>query len=200
MSSVEKRYTATVEEFFAYLESIPGKAEYFKGEIFDMAGGTKAHGLIQLNIGATLRSMLSNEPCIVYPSDVMVEIAVAEAYFFPDAQIVCNEEITDLQKLSTASPTVIVEVLSESTAAYDRGGKFQTYMKIKSLREYVLIEQETAQVDVFSRSSFEEDWIYKSYSGLGDSFYLPSLNLRIPLAEVYAKVVFPEPKPKPQVR
>lgn len=121
---------------------------------------------------------------------MMVHILDAQAVFFPDVQVVCGEENHDPKGTATYDPILIVEVLSDSRAAYDRGGKFQTYMKLKSLREYVLIEQDTVQVDVFSRPSFEGDWIYRSYSKLTDTVIFPSLNIRILVSDIYAKVVF----------
>lgn len=190
MSTVEKKSRATLQEFFSYIQDSPNRAEFFRGEIFDMAGGTKAHSALQVNMSTALNIALVDQPCIVYSPDMMVHILEADAVFFPDVQVVYAAENEHQQELATHSPSVIVEVLSPARASYDRGGKFQTYMKIRSLREYVLIEQETVQVDVFSRASFESDWIYRSYTHLDDQIDLPSLNIQIAMKSIYAKIVF----------
>lgn len=178
-----------MQEFFAYIQDSPTKAEYYKGEVFDMAGGTKVHGALQVNMSTALHNALREQPCIVYSSDTMVHILEADAVFLPDIQVVCDKETLEQKGLANYHPILIVEVLSDSRAAYDRGGKFQAYMKIRSLREYVLIEQDTMQVDVFSRPSFEEDWIFRSYSKPEDLVALPSLNIHISVADIYFKVV-----------
>lgn len=198
MSAGGKISHITVAEFFDFIKDSPKKAEFFKGKVFDMAGGSANHSQLQGNTITSLNIALRNQPCRVYTSDMMVHILDANAVFFPDVQVVCDEYDHDPKGLATYHPTVIVEVLSAARAAYDRGGKFQVYMKIKSLREHVLIEQSTLQVDVFSRPSHDADWTYRSYSKPGDLVALPSLGIEIPLADIYAKVVLePEENTQP---
>ncbi len=196
MSAVEKTTKISLQEFFNFVQDSPTKAEYYKGDVFDlgevlnMAGGSKNHSQIQGNMVTALNNALRDKPCIVHPSDMMVHIPTADAVFFPDVQVVCDPENEERSTIATYHPTLIVEVLSQSRAAYDRGGKFQIYVKIKSLREYVLIEQDTMQVDVFSRPAFEENWTFRSYTQAEDRIELPSLGIQISVADIYHKVVF----------
>jgi Uma2 family endonuclease len=185
----------TLQEFFAFIEESPTKAEFYKGEVFDMAevsnmaGGSRNHSHLQGNMVTALNIALRDQPCIVHPSDMMVHIPEADAVFFPDVQVECTPENDEQSECVNYHPILIVEVLSPTGAAYDRGGKFQVYMKIRSLREYVLIEQNTMQVDVFSRPTFEENWIFRFYSKPEDLVAFPSLGIQISVADIYHKVV-----------
>ena len=127
---------------------------------------------------------------MVYPSDVMLKIPASESIFFPVSQIVCDDDNLDQAASSTENPILIVEVLSESRAAFDHGGKFQAYMKIQSLREYVLIEQTHIRIDVLSRKEFDADWIFRSNTSLEDKIHFESLNINISVQDIYAKIKF----------
>jgi Uma2 family endonuclease len=195
-----RRYT--LEEYFEIEHGSPEKHEFRNGEIINlsqligMAGGAVAHSLITINFAAALRSRLKGGPCRVYSSDLRVRTPRKTLYSFPDATVICGkaqiETIPGVGETAT-NPQVIVEVLSPSTEAYDRGDKFARYREFDTLREYVLISQHEARVEVFLRS---EDglWAFAPYSGIEATAKLRSLNVDLPLAEVFDGVEFPPPE------
>jgi Uma2 family endonuclease len=137
-SQAQKRSTA--EEYLALERQAQCKSEYYAGEIFAVAGASRWHNLIVANVIGELRSQLKGQPCTTYPSDMRVKISPTGLYTYPDVTVVCGEaQFDDTQQDTLLNPTLIVEVLSESTAAYDRGGKFAHYRKLATLMEYVLI-------------------------------------------------------------
>jgi Uma2 family endonuclease len=188
MYPVEKKDKATAAEFFAYLESIEGRAEFFNGEILDMAGGSPNHGLITMNCGIAIGSQLEDGNCAAYSNDLLVGIEFANAYVFPDLTVVCGElELTDTHPQIAKNPQVIVEVLSPSTQDRDRTSKLIRYMQIPSLREYLLVEQSKPQVDVcfINERGF---WDSETVVGLDGILKIRSLGMEIPLAKIYRKV------------
>lgn len=175
------------------------KHEYFNGEIFSMAGGTIIHSLITANTIRETGNVLKGKPCRVYDSNLRVRIPRSPQYTYPDLTIACEDlefDPDDEEKHTYLNPTVIVEVLSPSTEAYDRGRKFQQYRKIQSLREYVLIAQDRAVVETFFRND-DGDWVLSSYSEVNATLVLRSVGVRIALAEIYAGVTFPPEKDVP---
>ena len=165
------------------------RSEYYAGEIFAMAGGSPRHSLIKLNISAMLRDRLLKLPCTPYDSDLRIRIPTG-LYTYPDVSVICGElAFDDEHKDTVLNPTVLVEVLSPTTEAYDRGKKFDHYRRIESLREYVLVSQDEPRVERFLRND-DGTWTLAIASGLSDSIALPSLGLTLPLSEVFAKVDF----------
>ena len=165
------------------------RSEYYAGEIFAMAGGSPRHSLIKMNIGAMLRDRLLNRPCTPYDSDLRVRIP-SGMYTYPDVSVVCGElEFDDEFKDTILNPTVLVEVLSPTTEAYDRGKKFDHYRRIESLREYVLVSQDEPRVERFLRND-DGTWTLAIASGLSESITLPSIGVTLSLSEVFIKVDF----------
>jgi Uma2 family endonuclease len=194
MEPVLKQRYFTVEEYEAYEASISGRAEYRDGIIVDMAGGSKMHGQIALNLGSELRIGLKGKPCIVYPSDVKVQAERAKSYFYPDLSVACEEsEASRMETPISRNPVLIVEVLSESTAIDDVGAKFFAYQQIESLKDYIVVDQYSPLVNVMHRNE-DGEWKITSTSGLNDSIEIKSLGLRILMSEIYDKVAFPENK------
>lgn len=183
-----KRYT--VEEYLLLERDSLEKHEYYDGEIFAMAGATPAHNAVTLNIGAELRAALRDKDCIALASDMRVFVP-AGLYCYPDATVVCGApDIEKYRGLETLkNPLLIVEVLSKSTEAYDRGTKFDLYKTIPSLRGYLLVSQEKPKVDYFSHR--EDGWLLSSAAGLEASILISELDVKLSLAEIYAKVEFP---------
>lgn len=191
MSTVEKKTWASPEEYFAYDASIEGKAEYYDGEIFDMAGGTVIHGLITMNLGGELVALLKGKGCRVVSGDVRIEINTARAYVYPDLSVICGDFETSKINLDTATnPTLVVEVLSKSTSFFDHVGKFEKYRKLQSLKEYVLVEQDTAHVKVY-RHAGDNQWLFSEYVGMDAVVPFASLSVTVPLSDIYAGVEFP---------
>jgi Uma2 family endonuclease len=178
----------TAEEYLAIERQASCKSEYLDGEMFAMAGASRRQNLIALNIGAELRTQLQQRPCEVYTSDMRVKISRTGLYTYPDVVVVCDEprfEDTDVDTL--LNPIVLVEVLSPSTADYDRGGKFEHYRTLPSLQAYLLVAQERCHVVHYTRQQ-DNAWLLAETDDIQDCIRLPSIRCDLLLSEVYAKV------------
>lgn len=164
------------------------RSEYVCGEVFGMAGGTEEHNLIVLNVGAELRNQLKNKPCRVYPSDMKVRIVSDDVATYPDVMVICGERrFYDDRRDVVTNPTLIVEVLSDSSEAYDRGDKFRHYRNLPSLQAYLLLSQYRIQAELFLRQP-DGTWSLSSYQDLSEAIPLRVVDAELPLAEVYDKV------------
>lgn len=171
--------------------SLEGRSEYVDGEVFAMTGASAEHNAIVANIVGELRAQMKGRPCQVYANDMKVLIRTANAGKYPDLVAFCGEpELLDGRRDVLLNPSLIVEVLSDSTEAYDRGAKFALYRQIPSLREYLLVSQGRVLVELYSR---DEDgrWLLSDYRAMTDRVPLPSLGCTLALAEVYDKVQLP---------
>lgn len=184
----------TPEEYLELEKTSEIRHEYIDGEIYAMAGGTEAHNLISLNVAIALRSGLKNSLCRTFMSDMKVHLQGKEKekhkrkYFYPDVMVCCDGK-TELTRSSNDNPTLIVEVLSKSTEAFDRGDKFSFYRSIASLQEYILVSSHKYSVDYFRRGE-SNLWVLESYQGLDKKLYLKSLGFEVSLAEIYENIVF----------
>ena len=166
------------------------RSEYFDGEMFAMAGGSPRHSLIKVNICGEIRARLKRSPCTAYGSDLRILVSATGLYTYPDASVICGPlEFEDQRRDTVLNPTLLVEVLSDSTEAYDRGKKFSHYRQIASLREYLLVPQEEAKIERFLRND-DGTWTLTGASGLDSTLPLPALGIEIALREVYDKVDF----------
>jgi Uma2 family endonuclease len=166
------------------------KSEFFGGEVFAMAGGTRAHSLVASNVIGELRQRLKGTRCVVYNTDLRVKVEATGLLTYPDASIVCGpQRFLDDQQDTLLNPTVLVEVISDSTEAYDRGKKFEHYRQIPSCQEVLLISQREPRIEQFIRQP-GGDWMLKEAAGLNAELELPSLAIVLPLAEVFAQVEF----------
>jgi Uma2 family endonuclease len=171
--------------------SLEGRSEYVGGEVFAMTGASVEHNAIVANIVRELGTQMKGRPCQVYANDLKVRISSADAGKYPDLIALCGEhQFQDGRRDVLLNPSLIVEVLSDSTEAYDRGDKFAIYRRIPSLREYLLVSQHRVQVELYSRSA-DGRWILTDFSALTDSVPLASVDCSLSLAEVYDKVEFP---------
>ncbi len=196
-----RRYT--VEEYLDLEGRSPeSKYEYRNGlivnmrEALAMAGGSEEHCLINANVIAALANRLKGGPCRVYSNDLRIRIPRKTLYTFPDAAVVCGKTESEQHKtagVTIINPTVILEVLSPSTELYDRGEKFSLYREIPSLREYVLVSQASARIETFYRRD-DGGWSFGPFEGLEAVAKLLSLNIDLPLSEVYANLTLP-PQP-----
>lgn len=165
--------------------------EFHNGSIHAMAGGTIAHGLLCGNIFAELRSTLkdNNSNCTALSSEIKLHIEAVNSFVYPDAMVICAElKASETDKNAVTNPILIVEVLSKSTANYDRGDKFYKYRQIPTLREYVLIEQEKAVVEVYSRQATSDLWRIMRVEGLAKKVVLTSIGVDIELGALYEGV------------
>lgn len=162
------------------------KHEYIDGQIYAMAGASDPHVTIALNLASDLRSHVRGSSCRVYISDMKVRIESLNRFYYPDVMVTCdpNDQETPTYK---RFPTLIVEVLSDSTEAFDRGDKFVDYQEIESLREYVLISTKRQRVECFRRNE-QGLWVLQSYRPEQKSFRLESINFEGKLEELYENV------------
>ncbi|MBL8430889.1 MAG: Uma2 family endonuclease [Dechloromonas sp.] len=178
-----------VESYLAWEETQAERHEYLAGEVFAMSGGSDAHYTITLNLAANLKSALSGTPCRPFVSGMKVRIAATDAVLYPDVFVTCDSrDKTPEAALAKAHPVLVTEVLSDSTAAYDRGRKFELYQKIPELQEYLILEQDRLHADLF-RKNEAGLWVMHP-AGEGDTIELTSVGLRLPLADLYADVDF----------
>ena len=141
----------TLQEFFDWENLQPERHEFHRGEVFAMVGARRVHGLVALNIAAALKTQLKGSPCRVFADSMKVQIA-ADTILYPDVFVTCDA--TDLRtELIFTAPTLVVEVLSPSTQSYDRGARFTLYRSITSLREYLLVDPDTREVQLFRRGA-----------------------------------------------
>jgi Uma2 family endonuclease len=187
--SSHRKPLLTPEEYLAIERKSETKSEYFAGETFAMVGASKRHNLIAANIIRILGNQLLDRPCNVYPSDMRVKVSATGKYTYPDIVVACEEEIfDDAEKDTLLNPVVIIEVLSETTEAYDRGKKFEQYQYIESLTEYLLVAQEPYRIERYVRQSNRE-WRYSEYHQAGDVVGIGIIECELLLKDVYAKVV-----------
>jgi len=189
----------TLAEYFEAEETALEKHEFHDGEILAMAGGGGDHSLIILNVMGELRNRLKGKPCLAYESNLRIRVPRHPYCTYPDGSVICGSRETDPKDKSGqtfTNPRLIVEVLSPSTEAYDRGEKFSRYRDIDSFQEYVLVTQTTPRVEVFFRQP-EGTWLFAPYSGIEAVAKLRSLDITLPLAEIYAGVSFPPVEPEP---
>lgn len=188
MSSVLKPTYYTAEEYLALERSVSHKSEFHDGQIYAMTGASRKHNLITVNIARELSVQLKKRPCEAYINDMRVKAAEARSYHYPDIAVVCGTpQFEDAQVDTLLNPTVLIEVLSPSTEAYDRGGKFAHYRKIPSLREYLLVTQDQPGIERYLRQG--EVWILSEAAGLEASIPLESIDCVLSLREIYDKVL-----------
>lgn len=186
MASVPKYYLSP-EEYLALERQAEFKSEYIDGVVYALAGGSERHSLLTANIITSLSVQLRSRPCRVYTSDLKVSTLNLQRFFYPDLSVVCGEpEFADDQKDVILNPILIVEVSSESTAAYDRGKKFLSYQQIGSLQEYLLVSQDEILVEGYARQGSDR-WLYTKATGLEGSLTLPSIECELTLRNVYDK-------------
>jgi Uma2 family endonuclease len=185
MALPQKRLS--LPEFLKWENSQSSRHELYRGEVFAMVGARRVHGLIAGNVFASLRALLKGGPCRAFAESMKVQTA-DDSLFYPDVFVTCDE--ADLRTdMVFRQPTVIVEVLSDSTQAYDRGLKFSAYRQIARLQEYVLIDPDTRRLEVFRRN---ERGNFELFDQSGTGFLvLASLNLSVAMAEVFDGVETP---------
>jgi Uma2 family endonuclease len=163
----------------------PGRSEYIDGEVFAMVGVRRVHATVALNIGAALREHLRGTPCLAFTADMKLRVETVDAFFYPDVMVTCNAQDRRAE-LFIEHPLLIVEVLSDSTAAYDRGAKFAGYRQVPELQEYVLIDIAARRVEVFRRQPGNE-WLLHDYADEPDCRF-DSVKLTLSLATVFEDV------------
>lgn len=173
------------EEYLTWEERQAEKHEFVAGEVFAMTGARQDHVVVSGNIFAGLKQGLRGTPCRAYISDLKLRVEAADAFFYPDVMVSCHpDDLTNQQYIS--HPTLIVEVLSDSTAANDRGDKFAAYRSLESLQEYVIVDIDSRRVECFRRT-LENEWLLHDYYGDVDCEF-QSLRISLALADIFEDI------------
>ncbi len=175
----------SADDYLAWEPTQLDRHEFVDGDVFAMAGAEDRHVTVSMNIAFALRQHLSGSPCRTYMSDMRLQVAAANSYFYPDVLVTCSAQ--DLASpLVKTEPKLIVEVLSLSTAAFDRGLKFSHYRSLASLEEYALIDLDTRTTDCY-RKGPDGLWVLHPFAR-GDELALASVDLVLPAAQLFAEV------------
>jgi Uma2 family endonuclease len=189
MSSIAAEKYITPEEYIAAERRATVKSEYIYGEIFAMSGASNAHNLITLDIATELNLKLRGSGCLVYSNDMRVKTKQTGAYFYPDVVVVCDKPRFEDNVFDTLlNPILIVEVLSPSTEAFDRGDKFAHYQQLDSLREYILVSQDRMRVEHHRLT--ETHWVGKTFEAPEDVLQFNSIECELPLRDIYTRISF----------
>src|SRR4028119_1182192 len=186
MTISKSQFYISREDYLEGERVSPIKHEYRRGQVYAMVGAKKPHIVIAGNLVTLFNNHLDNTPCLVLSSDIKVRLEEANCYYYPDVAVTCDERDTDSTEDFILYPSLVVEVLSPSTAAFDRGDKFADYQTSPSLQEYVLITQSEIKIECF-RVNAEGNWVSQTYRQ-GDESELMSIDFRCPIAQVYQKV------------
>jgi Uma2 family endonuclease len=182
IAAKDKPTNLTPEEYFTWEATQLEKHEYINGEVYAMSGGSVNHGRIAIRFTAMFDSHLENTGCITGNSDVKVNIFGSNNYTYPDASVTCDDRDKTTTQYITY-PCLIVEVLSASTEAYDRGGKFRMYRQNPALIDYLLVSSTSIEIDLYHKND-AGDWLIINYK-VGDTIELKSINLNFPIEQVY---------------
>jgi Uma2 family endonuclease len=180
----------TPEEYLARERVAETRSEYYQGEVYLMTGASRNHNLITINVVSALHSQLRGRPCELYASDMRVKVSRTGLYTYPDVVVVCGRpRFDDEHKDTLLNPNVLVEVLSPSTEAYDRGAKFQQYRKLESLTDYLLIAQDSHHIEHFVRQQ-DDQWLLSEATSQDAIIHLDSIGCDLALGLVYEKIEF----------
>lgn len=173
------------EDYLAWEAEQADRSEYMGGEVFAMVGVPRTHATVALNLGAALRQHLRGTPCLAFIADMKLRVSSADAFFYPDVMVTCDSRDRHAD-LFVEHPQLIIEILSDSTAAYDRGVKFATYRQIAELQEYVLVDVQTRRIEIFRRQAGNE-WLLHDYAGEA-TCHFATVKLALPIETVFEDV------------
>ena len=187
LAAAEKKYTP--EEYLAFEREAEEKHEFIDGEIIAMAGASREHNLIGVNVSSELRFALKGKSCEVYANDMRVRMK-ENRYGYPDVVVICGKPEFDDEEFDVLlNPTIAVEVLSKSTRFRDKTEKLVTYQKMESLRECLLIEQIEPRIEHYIKQTSKQ-WLLKIYEDLSETIFLESIDCQLSVAEIYARIEF----------
>jgi Uma2 family endonuclease len=196
--SAQLKTFCSVEEYLAVERESTARHEYIAGKVYAMAGGSEQHNLIMGNVYASLHAQLRRRQCTIYPSDMKVAILSVPRYTYPDISVVCGEaQFSDTKRDTLLNPTILIEVLSPSTQKQDRGPKFTQYWTLPSLREYILIDQESHRLERYARHPEKPGiFLFTVYTAVDDEVFLDAISCTLLLTDVYEKVMFESEDPE----
>ena len=178
----------TPEEYLELETQSSIKHEYIDGEVCAMAGTTDAHNTIALNLAFLIRNHLRGTGCSIYFADLKVRLEKRNCFYYPDLLVTCNSQDQETPT-HKRFPKLIVEVLSDSTEAFDRGDKFNDYQTLESLEEYILVNTKYQRVEIFRRSP-QTGWLFQTYTPTNTTFFLHTLDLAISFTDLYEDINF----------
>jgi Uma2 family endonuclease len=189
--STQPKTFLTPEQYLAIEREAKYKSEYYQGEMFAMAGAGWVHNRLVANLIGGFYRQPQQSPCQACPSDMRVRVSATGLYTYPDVVVVCGDpQFLDERRDTLLNPSLLIEVLSPSTEAYDRGRKSEHYRSIESLREYLLVASDHVHAELFTRQP-DGRWLFASANRLEDSLDLQSLGYRLALADLYASIDLP---------
>ncbi len=188
MSTLTAQTYLTPEEYLAWERKQPFKNEYHKGQIIAMSGASRSHNRITLDTATQVNIQLMNSECEVFAGDMRVRTSPTISYYYPDVIVVCGEPRFEDDTFDTLlNPILVIEVLSPSTAAFDRGEKFEHYKQLISLQEYILISQDSVRVEHYRCEGTQ--WTHNTFQRLEDMLSLASIGCTLPLRAIYRRVM-----------
>jgi Uma2 family endonuclease len=186
--STQPKTFVTPEQYLEIERKAERKSEYYNGEMFAMAGAKEGHNLLVANLVAGLSEQFRSRPCLVFLCDMRVRVSATGLNAYPDVIAVCRKpRFLDAQQDTLLNPDLVIEVLSPSTEAYDRGRKFEQYKAIESLREYLLVASDRVHADLYTRQ-VDGRWLLTSADRMEDSLVLESVGAQLTIADLYEKV------------
>ena len=199
MSSLASTYY-TPEQYLELERAAEHRSEYVSGQVYAMSGASRAHNLIATNLLREVSLQLRGRPCETYPGDMRVKVSGTGLYTYPDVSIACGDPRFEDDHVDTLlNPTVIFEVLSPSTEAYDRGAKFAHYRRLESISDYVLLSQDRPLVEHYLRQGDDSGtWLLTEVTGLDGFLHLTSVGCKLALSDVYERVSFTDVETDPR--
>ena len=189
MLTKEKKYISA-EEYLKSEREAETKNEYYDGEVFSMSGASLNHNIITTNILGSLFNKLKDSPCRPFGSDMRINVSENGLFTYPDISVVCgNMEFYDDETDTLLNPVVIFEVLSKSTHNYDRGGKFKLYRDIKTLKEYVLVTQDSVNIEHYQRQP-DGKWLLNEIRILESELIIDSIKCKLNISDIYSGIKF----------
>lgn len=174
------------DAYLSWEEHQPEKHEFFQGEVFAMVGARREHVVVALNIAAALKQRLRGGPCQAYISDMKLHVSAVDAFFYPDVMVSCDPRDHSAERY-LEHPILVIEVLSDTTAAFDRGDKFAAYRTLPDLQEYILVDVRSRRIESF-RQTNDSEWLFHDYRAEQGDCRLSSLDLVLPFDEIFEDV------------
>ena len=188
MSTLTAQTYLTPEEYLTWERKQPFKNEYHNGQIIAMSGASRWHNRITVDTTVQLSNQLMDSECEVFAGEMRVRTSPTVSYYYPDVIVVCGEPRFEDDTFDTLlNPVVVIEVLSPSTAAFDRGEKFEHYKQLASLQEYILISQDSVRVEHYQREGTQ--WTHNRFQHLEDTLSRASIECEVPLRAIYRRVM-----------
>lgn len=176
------------KDYLDFERNSPERHEFYKGEIFAMSGASYEHNVIEDNLRGILYNFLKDTPCRSFGGNLRIHIPLNSLYTYPDIIIICDEpKFHDQQFDTVLNPSVLFEILSPSTANYDRGAKFDLYREIETLKEYILIDSTNCHCVHYNRNT-DNTWTLSETKNMGEYLAIVSVNVKIPISEIYAGI------------